>query len=74
MKKILKDFAPYLMIIALIFTATIVAFYERSMDQTAQQQKNLWNVYEDQDNGVTCYIYKDISISCLPTKDLKTNQ
>ncbi len=25
----------------------------------------LWNVYEDQDNGVTCYIYDEKSISCL---------
>lgn len=30
----------------------------------------LWNVYEDEDNGVTCYIYDEKSISCLPTKEL----
>lgn len=34
------------------------------------QEPSLWSVYEDRDACVTCYIYKDDSISCLPTKDL----
>lgn len=38
------------------------------------QEPSLWSVYEDRDACVTCYIYKDDSISCLPTKDLITNQ
>ena len=59
--------------IFLYFIVRKNACFGKASQECSQQlqEPSLWNVYEDKDAGVTCYIYKDENISCLPTKDLK---
>lgn len=57
-------------IIGVTLAHYIILPYMRGEFTSKPDASTLWEVYEDEERDNICYIYKDESISCLPTKDL----